>query len=300
MRCRLGRSPAPSIRSPKDAVEIAFSIAGARRLIGGRDGRVGLVPTMGNLHDGHLALVRACRAACDVCVVSIFVNPTQFGPNEDLESYPRTLEADLALLDAEGADIVFKPSVAEMYPDGQKDHVKVTVPGLNDILCGKSRPVHFDGVATVVAKLFNIVRPQQAFFGEKDWQQLTVIRRMARQLDMPVEVIGVPTVREPSGLAMSSRNGYLTEQERERASLLYKTLMSVKSGLEDDLRTQMSSGAEGRGYAKLVQAGFDVEYLEVLDADRLRRTTKDTTHWRILAAARLGKARLIDNVGLER
>ena len=253
---------------------------------------------MGNLHEGHLALVRECRRRCELCVVSIFVNPTQFGPDEDFANYPRTLETDLALLDEAGVDLVFKPSVAAMYPDGQENHVTVTVPALADIFCGASRPGHFDGVATVVAKLFNIVRPDDAFFGEKDWQQLTVIRAMVRQLDMPIDVVGVPTVRAEDGLALSSRNSYLSDRERERAALLHAALVAVKEAMESD--TKGYGRLEALGIRRLVEGGFDIDYFAIVDAERLTPPTATSARLRILAAARLGNARLIDNLGVER
>ena len=251
---------------------------------------------MGNLHAGHLALVKACRQASDLCVVSIFVNPTQFGPNEDFGNYPRTLDEDLRLLEAAGTDLVFNPSVDAMYPDGQDGHAAVSVPSLAHTLCGEARPGHFDGVATVVAKLFNIVAPNEAFFGEKDWQQLTLIRTMARQLDMPVAVTGVPTVREASGLALSSRNNYLSDEERERAALINHVLTRIKAAIERGDRDY--ADAEARGCRTLAAAGFDVDYVAVRDADRLVPPDADTHTLRILAAARLGRARLIDNVGV--
>ena len=261
-----------------------------------RHQKIGLVPTMGNLHAGHLTLVGECRRACDVCVVSIFVNPTQFGPNEDFGNYPRTLDEDLRLLEAEGTDLVFNPTVDAMYPDGQDDHVSVAVPSLAHTLCGEARPGHFDGVATVVAKLFNIVAPDEGFFGEKDWQQLTLIRTMARQLDMPVAVTGVPTVREASGLAMSSRNNYLSDEQRERAALINQVLTRIRDSIERGDRAY--ADAEARGCRALTAAGFDVDYVAVRDADRLVPPDADTRMLRILAAARLGRARLIDNVGV--
>ena len=267
-------------------------------LMSQRHRKIGLVPTMGNLHAGHLALVRECRRASDHCVVSIFVNPTQFGPNEDFGNYPRTLDEDLRSLEAEGTDLVFNPSVEVMYPDGQDNHVSVSVPSLAHTLCGEARPGHFDGVATVVAKLFNIVAPDEGFFGEKDWQQLTLIRTMARQLDMPVTVTGVPTVREASGLAMSSRNNYLSDEERERAALINQTLTRIKAAIERGDRAY--ADAEVRGCRALTAAGFDVDYVAVRDADRLVPPDADTRMLRILAAARLGRARLIDNVGVAR
>ena len=262
-----------------------------------RQRNIGLVPTMGNLHAGHVSLVRACRESCEVCVVSIFVNPTQFGPNEDFASYPRTLDADLRLLAENGADVVFEPAVEVMYPGGRDDHVSVTLPSLAGTLCGAARPGHFDGVATVVAKLFNIVAPERAFFGEKDWQQLTLIRTMARQLDMPLKVVGVPTVREPSGLAMSSRNNYLSDEERERAALINRVLARIKAAIERGDKDYPTAEAQGRRV--LTEAGFDVDYVVVRDADRLVTPDADTRALRILAAAWLGQARLIDNVGVD-
>ena len=280
-------------------MELAHRIDAARRRLADFDGHnIGLVPTMGNLHAGHLELVRACRRQCDVCVVSIFVNPTQFGPNEDFASYPRTLEDDLLKLDAEYADLVFNPTVAEMYPDGQDNHVTVSVPALTRTLCGTDRPTHFDGVATVVSKLFNIVQPQRAFFGEKDWQQLTVIRAMARQLDMPVEVIGVPTVRANTGLALSSRNKYLSASDRERAPLLNGALMDIKTTIESgDRRYDL---LEAQAKTALTEAGFSVDYIAVRDADRLTEPDAACPHLRIFGAARLSDTRLIDNVAAER
>lgn len=230
-------------------------------------------------------------------MVSIFVNPTQFGPNEDFGNYPRTLAEDLRLLEGAGTDLVFNPSVDAMYPDGQDGHVSVSVPSLAHTLCGEARPGHFDGVATVVAKLFNIVAPDEAFFGEKDWQQLTLIRTMARQLDMPLAVTGVPTVREASGLAMSSRNNYLSDEERERAALINRILNRIKATIERGDRAY--AVAELRGCRALTAAGFDVDYVAIRDADRLGPPDDDTHTLRILAAARLGRARLIDNVGVE-
>lgn len=278
-------------------MDVVHDIAALRDALDGRRHRdIGLVPTMGNLHAGHLALVRECRRTSEVCVVSIFVNPTQFGPNEDYGNYPRTLDEDLSMLEAAGTDLVFNPAVDAMYPDGQDGHVSVSVPSLAHTLCGEARPGHFDGVATVVAKLFNIVAPDEAFFGEKDWQQLTLIRTMARQLDMPVAVTGVPTVREASGLAMSSRNNYLSDEERERAALINQILDRIKAAIERGDRAY--ADAEARGCRALTAAGFDVDYVAVRDADRLVPPDEDTRTLRVLAAARLGRARLIDNVGV--
>ena len=277
-------------------MDVLPDIAGLRQRLRG-EANIGLVPTMGNLHDGHLALVRCARSVSASCVVSIFVNPTQFGANEDFGSYPRTMEEDLALLEAEQVDLVFAPSVREMYPEGQQLRTRISVPDLSDTLCGASRPGHFDGVATVVAKLFNIVAPQRAFFGEKDWQQLTVIRAMVRQLNMPVEVMGVATVRAASGLALSSRNGYLNPQELERAALLNRCLSRLAAAIDTGRRDYAE--AEQEASDELGAAGFKVDYVAVRDAHRLSQPDADSRQLRILAAARLGRARLIDNVGVD-
>ena len=258
---------------------------------------VGLVPTMGNLHAGHLALVRACRRSCGTTVVSIFVNPTQFGPKEDFGSYPRTPAADLALLERERVDVVFAPAVGEIYPPGEAQPAVISVPALANTLCGASRPGHFDGVATVVAKLFNIVAPRRAFFGEKDWQQLTIIRAMVSHLNMNVAVVGVPTERAPSGLALSSRNGYLSAAERERAAALSQRLRGLAEAIEGGRRD--FGALETAGRDQLAADGFDVDYVAIRDAARLVEPDADTINVRILAAARLGGARLIDNVGVD-
>lgn len=258
-------------------------------------GRLGLVPTMGNLHAGHIALVDAARAQCRRVVTSIFVNPLQFGPDEDLHSYPRTFEADCAALEAAGVDAVFAPSVAQMYPYGGRSATTVHVADVTDMLCGTRRPGHFEGVATVVAKLFNLVRPDLAFFGEKDYQQLVVIRRMAEDLCTGIDVVGVPTVREADGLARSSRNQYLEPAQRKRAATLAAALRDCCERLaagEQDFRA-----LEARGWARLVDAGFEPDYFEVRDAN-LGAPTPDTRRFRVLAAGHLGRARLIDNMGV--
>ena len=276
-------------------VETVSTVAGLRQRLRAAPS-VGLVPTMGNLHAGHLALVRACRARCRTVVVSIFVNPTQFGPGEDFESYPRTLAADMALLEQEGADVAFVPTAKEMYPPGAASPVLVSVPALAETLCGASRPGHFDGVATVVAKLFHVVAPQEAFFGEKDWQQLAVIRAMAQGLDMPVSVVGVPTVRAPTGLALSSRNAYLSAAEREQAAAIHRCLQAAAAAIHGGERDY--AALEAKGCRELAAAGLAPEYVAVRDAERLLPAGAETTTLRILAAARLGGARLIDNVGV--
>ena len=254
---------------------------------------VALVPTMGNLHDGHLQLVKSALQHCDNVVVSIFVNPMQFGPNEDLDSYPRTLDADCAALEKLGVSAVFTPTVSDVYPRGLEQQTKVSVPGISNILCGASRPGHFKGVATIVCKLFNMVQPQVAVFGEKDYQQLQVIRLMTQDLSLPVEVIGVPTQREASGLALSSRNGYLTAEEKTQATALYKSLQDAKAGLE---RREDFEQIESQAVQQLGKAGFKVDYFSIRNANDLQPASKTDEKWVILAAAFLGKTRLIDNL----
>jgi pantoate--beta-alanine ligase len=277
------------------------TIAEVRRRVGAWrevDERVALVPTMGNLHEGHLALVRRALASGARVLVSVFVNPTQFGPNEDFGAYPRTLEADAAKLTAVGTDVLFAPPEEEIYPTGREGCTYVEVPGLSDLLCGASRPGHFRGVATVVTKLFNIVQPDLAAFGEKDYQQLVVIRRLVKELSMPVEVIGVPTEREADGLAMSSRNGYLSAEERRRAPLLYQTLQATAGGIREggaDFAT-----LEREGLKRLAEGGFEPEYLAIRRAEDLAVPAADARRLVVLTAARLGSTRLIDNVQVER
>jgi len=259
--------------------------------------RIGLVPTMGNIHAGHIALVKAAQQHADKVVVSIFVNPTQFGPNEDYDGYPRTIESDSEQLEACQADVLFMPSVETMYGKNIEQTTKVSVPGLSDILCGASRPGHFDGVTTIVSKLFNLVRPDIAVFGEKDFQQLVILKRMNEDLAFPIEIIGVPTWREEDGLAMSSRNQYLTEKERQSAPVLYKTLLGVARQLE--------AGRVGYGLLShdasqdLEKSGFLPEYVEIRREIDLKPPEPGDKAIVILAAARLGKARLIDNVRIE-
>ncbi|MBI3453019.1 MAG: pantoate--beta-alanine ligase [Rhodospirillales bacterium] len=255
---------------------------------------IGFVPTMGALHEGHLTLVRQARAQCRRVVVSIFVNPTQFGPNSDFARYPRDLAADIAKLATVGVDAVFAPDVGEMYPDGFA--TTVTVAGLTDGLCGPHRPGHFAGVATVVSKLLLQCQADAAYFGEKDWQQLQVVRRLARDLDIPVRIEGVPTVREADGLAMSSRNFYLSPDERQRATVLYRTLSAMAAELAGGAP---AAPAIARGFAALSKAGFDpVDYLSVVEAESLQPAARVTGPCRIAVAAWLGKTRLIDNVAV--
>ncbi|NEX21912.1 pantoate--beta-alanine ligase [Thiorhodococcus mannitoliphagus] len=259
--------------------------------------RVALVPTMGNLHRGHLTLVREARARADRVVVSIFVNPLQFGPSEDLDAYPRTLEEDMRQLEAEGCDLLFTPTSDVVYPRGQDGQTRVEVPGLSDLLCGASRPGHFAGVATVVCKLLNMVQPDVALFGEKDFQQLMVIRCMVEDLDMPVEVVGVPIVREADGLAMSSRNGYLTPTERERAPALYRVLTEAAGALQAGDAVE---AVETAARVRLSEAGLRPDYVSIRSAADLSQPCRADDRLVILAAAYLGRARLIDNLQLRR
>ena len=257
-------------------------------------GTLGFVPTMGNLHAGHLALVARARAEHDLVVVSIFVNPLQFGANEDLDAYPRTLDADSSALIDAGCDVLFMPCAEELYGDNMKASTLVQVPELGTDYCGASRPGHFDGVTTVVAKLFNIVQPDAAYFGLKDYQQFSIIRKMVSDLAMPVILHGVDTVRETSGLALSSRNGYLTPEQKTLAPLLYQTISSIGEALaagEQDFMRLTQTGKQ-----RLQEAGFQPDYLAIANATSLRPATKEDTHLVILVAALLGSTRLIDNL----
>lgn len=255
---------------------------------------IGFVPTMGNLHEGHLRLVQEARNRCDIVVVSIFVNPTQFGVGEDFENYPRTLEADSKLLFDANCDILFSPSVNQIYGDSPQ-HTTVQVDAIARDLCGKSRPNHFTGVATIVTKLFNIVQPNVAFFGEKDYQQLAVIRHLTRDLCFPIDIIGVPTLRADDGLALSSRNGYLSPAEREQAPLIYRTLHTIRTGLLEQTASLDDLAAAGR--QQLQQAGFDVDYLEIRNTF-LGQPEATGPEWVVLVAAKLGRTRLIDNLAV--
>jgi pantoate--beta-alanine ligase len=255
--------------------------------------KIALVATMGNLHDGHIALVELARQKADVVVVSIFVNPLQFGLGEDLANYPRTLQADKDRLAAVGCDVLFAPTVEQMYPDGMQDVTLVRVPRVSQGLCGASRSGHFDGMATVVIKLLNVVQPDVAIFGEKDYQQLAVIRAMVRDLNIGTQIVGAPTVRAQDGLALSSRNGYLSEEQRSMAPLLHKCLVDLASLLK--LGQEVGPSLNGCR-RRLEAAGFELEYLEVRNAQSLEPATHDDDHWVILVAARLGKTRLIDNL----
>jgi pantoate--beta-alanine ligase len=269
----------------------------AARAARARGARIGFVPTMGYLHDGHLALVRTARSETDFVVVSIFVNPLQFGPSEDFERYPRDEERDLALLESQGVDLVFIPSTEEMYPEPMLTTVHVA--GLTEGLCGATRPGHFDGVATVVSKLFNIVQPDRAYFGEKDYQQLKVIEKMVRDLDVPVVIVPVPTVREATGLAMSSRNEYLNPEERSVAAHLFNALVQAAELYGDGVRDATALTDSVRSYLYEFAETIAVEYVEVRDAETLEEVEYISSPAILAIAARVGPARLIDHVVLE-
>ncbi|OZB34812.1 MAG: pantoate--beta-alanine ligase [Pseudomonas sp. 34-62-33] len=259
--------------------------------------QIGFVPTMGNLHAGHVSLVEIAAQRADFVVASIFVNPLQFGAGEDLDKYPRTLAADQEKLLAAGCHLLFHPDVAEIYPHGMGDQTRVSVPGVSEGLCGASRPGHFEGVATVVTKLFNMVQPDLAVFGEKDYQQLAVIRALVQDLNMPIQIIGAPTQRADDGLALSSRNGYLSDEQRAAAPALYRGLQTIAE--------ELRRGA--RDYPRLIEtaqaqqrtAGFIPDYLEIRNAVNLRPAQVDDHHLVILTAAQLGSTRLIDNLVVE-
>ena len=280
-----------------DALTTLRTIAALRERVGAwrRAGEtVALVPTMGAIHEGHLALVRAGRALCRRTVASIFVNPAQFGPAEDFASYPRDEAGDLARLAGAGADAVYMPALAEMYPEGFG--ATVTVAGVSEGLCGDFRPGHFAGVATVVAKLLLQARPDAAFFGEKDYQQLLVVKRLARDLDIQVSIEGVATVREADGLALSSRNAFLSPAERRTAPLLNRVLVSTAEALAGGAA---AAPLLAEGVGELARAGFGpVQYLELRDAETLLPLARASRPGRLLAAAYLGKTRLIDNVAV--
>ena len=259
---------------------------------------IGFVPTMGNLHAGHLKLVEVAKQHADFVVVSIYVNPTQFGAHEDLGNYPSTPEEDARLLAEEGADLLFLPEQQTMYPGDLDLQTVVYVPKMGDMYCGKDRPEHFYGVTTVVSRLFNMVQPDVAVFGKKDYQQLAIIRRMVEDLAYPVQVVGVDTVRADSGLALSSRNGYLDSKQLERAALLQQTLQWIADQLKQ--KGQISSkryvkGIEDQAKAKLEEVGFKPQYVTVCEQSSLMPASKGDQILVILAAARIGKSRLIDN-----
>ncbi len=277
-------------------MEVVTTIADMKRLRSALPEPVGFVPTMGYLHQGHLSLVRRARAENKSVVVSIFVNPAQFGPDEDLDGYPRDPRRDLALLEREGADIIFMPPAAEMYPPGFDSWVEVG--GLARRLEGASRPGHFRGVATVIAKLFNIVRPARAYFGQKDAQQVLVIKKMVSDLNMNLEIVTLPTVREPDGLAMSSRNSYLSPEERRQATVLYRALMLAQGlwlkGEKDaqKIRSQMAELIKREPLAA-------IDYISIANAETLDELAEVSPPALVSLAVKIGKTRLIDNVVLE-
>lgn len=283
-------------------MEIISSISELRATLKNR-ASTAFVPTMGNLHDGHIKLVEIAKQHADCVVVSIFVNPLQFGPQEDLASYPRTLEADCWKLQAAGATVVFTPTVEEMYPAltysetggmnlGQT--MRVTPPPIANQLCGASRPGHFDGVSTVVAKLFNIVQPDVAVFGKKDFQQLFIIRELVKQLNFPIEIIAGDTVRETSGLAMSSRNGYLNDEQKAQAAQLYKMLEGIVLRVRNGT-AELGVLADAASLA-LKQLGWEVDYVSIRSQTTLMPATSQDQQLVVLAAAKLGTTRLIDNI----
>ena len=283
---------------PQDRLAVVRTVAGLRKAVAsfravGRT--IGLVTTMGALHEGHVSLVKGALARGDVPATSIFVNPTQFGPNEDFAAYPRDEAGDFAKLEAAGCRIVFAPDKDEMYPVPMLTTVKVT--GVTEGLCGPFRPGHFDGVATVVTKLLMMAGPDRAYFGEKDFQQLQVIKTMVRDLAMPVEIVGMPTVREPDGLALSSRNRYLSTAERTAALHLHRQMTAVAGAVRDG--RDSCSAATAAAARALLEAGFDkVEYLTVVDAESLRPLERVASPARVIVAARLGRTRLIDNIAV--
>jgi pantoate--beta-alanine ligase len=260
--------------------------------------RIAFVPTMGNLHAGHGSLVGRASELADRVIVSIFVNPLQFGPNEDFAAYPRTPDEDRRVLESLHVDLLFAPEVGDIYPRGQESTARVHVPGFEDILCGAFRPGHFMGVATVVTKLLNIVQPDVAVFGEKDFQQLLIIRRAALDLCMPVEIVGVRTAREADGLAMSSRNRYLSAEQRAVAPAIFAELERARTAIESGA-TDLAAIAR-RGSEALQQAGFRPDYFEIRDAATLEEASAQSRELVVLTAARIGRARLIDNVRAKR
>jgi pantoate--beta-alanine ligase len=273
------------------------TIAAVREHVGywrSKGERIVFVPTMGNLHAGHVSLIEAARAHGERFIASIFVNPMQFGPNEDFAHYPRTPSQDAKMLEDAGCDLMFMPEVAEIYPNGAANATRIEVPGISDMLCGEFRPGHFQGVATVVAKLFHIVEPDVAIFGQKDYQQLAVIRRMVADLCLRVGIVGAPTVRESDGLAMSSRNQYLDPAQRALAPKIHEQLNRAAEALRAGRRDY--AAIEMAGQDALDSAGFRTEYFVIREQLSLAPAGPDTTQFVILVASRLGKARLIDNL----
>ncbi|MBL1294070.1 MAG: pantoate--beta-alanine ligase [Thiotrichales bacterium] len=276
-------------------------VAALRALVAewrGQNLSVGLVPTMGSLHDGHRSLVKAAKARFDRVIVTIFVNPTQFSPGEDFDDYPRVIAADKAMLVEDGADAVFLPTIDDLYPRGVERTTLITISDLTNELCGAHRDGHFDGAMTAVNKLLNITRPDAVFLGEKDFQQLFMMKQMVSELMMSVEVIGVPTYREDDGLAMSSRNKYLTETERDKAKALFETLSEIEQALKNG--SNEFSQLEQQGLSKLQELGFIPDYIEVRRQRDMLGAQAADKELVVLGAAKLGKTRLIDNIQLSR
>lgn len=280
----------PELATFADPAAVAAAVAAARK----HGKRIGLVPTMGNLHAGHFSLVTEARKYCEYVIATIFVNPLQFGPTEDLAKYPRTLQADMHGLQDAGCDALFTPDTQAMYPQGLEVHTKVSVPYVATLHCGKTRPGHFDGVCTVVNKLFMMTQPDHAFFGLKDFQQFHIISRMVADLCIPLQLHGLPTVREPSGLALSSRNGYLGAEERTRAIALYATLRGCAQGIEGGQRDYAS--LERAADAALIAAGLRTDYVHICSRATLLPAAATDHELVILAAAWAGTTRLIDNI----
>jgi len=259
--------------------------------------RIALVPTMGNLHKGHVSLIKLARELADRVIVSVFVNPTQFGPNEDFEEYPRTLETDALKLMRAGADVLYAPSVETMYPEGPDNASRITVPNLSSELEGASRPGHFAGVASVVCRLFNMCYPNVAVFGQKDYQQFVILKRMARDLHLPVQLVAAPTVRSETGLALSSRNSYLNDAERNTAVVISQALNAINAQLEEGNRD--FAALEKAATEQIAAAGLEPDYIAIRDAEDLSMPGAGSLHLVALAAARLGKVRLLDNILIE-
>lgn len=285
-----------STATDMETVATTLDLQQQLHLLRSNSGRIAFVPTMGNLHAGHLRLVKHARAVAHHVVVSIFVNPAQFGSGEDFDGYPRTLQDDTAILRANDVSVLFTPDEAVIYPGGRDAMTSVSVPGINSILEGAHRPTHFDGVSNVVARLFNLVQPDIAVFGEKDFQQLLVIRRMVEDLCMPIRIDAVETAREADGLAMSSRNSYLDADQRARAGQLYQTLLDVATLVGQGERDY--AGLSAAAASQLDEAGFRTDYVSIRRAADLADAGADDTRLRILAAAHLGSTRLIDNIGI--
>jgi pantoate--beta-alanine ligase len=267
-----------------------------RSLRGGQR-RIGFVPTMGYLHQGHVSLIRQARQENDAVVVSVFVNPTQFGPNEDLEAYPRDRERDLALLHAEKCDIGFFPNPEELYPSGFMTYVRVEGP-MTQVLCGRSRPTHFQGVATIVTKLFHLVQPDRAYFGQKDAQQVAVIRQMARDLDFDLDIVACPTVREADGLAMSSRNSYLSPAQRRMAPMIYQSLLETRQKIIQGERSATKMTTFLKSHLDLIDSA-DIDYVSIMDSRTLMPLETLSGEILIAVAVRIGQTRLIDNIQFE-